>query len=1076
VSPKVNKSIRGSGGGGGGGSARYATVDVDTLASRSYLKIVDLIGEGEIQGLVDGGKSIYLDGTQLIADDGTANFRGVTVETRYGTQSQTYIPNFGGVESETIVGVEVKYDNPIIRELVNPNITRGRVRISIPQLTSQDQATGDVHGYGVRVNIQVQPNGGSYTTVASRTVNGKASSKYEFSIDFPLSGDAPWNVKVIRDSVDSPSLAIQNTTIFESFTEIIDAKLRYPNSALVAMKIDSQQFQNVPTRSYDMKLLKIKIPDNYNPTTRVYTGTWGGTFTVAWTDNPAWCLYALITDDRFGLGKFIDDSLVDKWTLYTIAQYCDELVPDGFGGYEPRFTCNTVITERVEAFVLLQNIATVFRGMIYWSAGSVTATQDAPTDASYLFTPANVIDGLFTYQGAARKIMHSVALVSWNDPEDDYKLKVEYVEDQDAIALIGVQETDVLAFGCTSRGQAHRLGKWLLFTEQNESEVLNFKVGLDGAALLPGMIIKVADPVRAGVRMGGRIGTGATTTVIPVDYTPTGSLAGYTLSVMLSDGTLEERNIVNYSGQNITVLTAYTSAPQAQSVWVMKSSTVEPQTFRVIGIAEEDDGTYSINAIKYVPGKYAAVEYGLDLETRSYTTLTDPPAVPTNLAINESLYRSPAGIRTKIIFSWDRVDRAGSYFSRYRLENGNFIDLPETSINEIEVLEAIPGNYTFEVYAKNTFGKRSNAASITKNILGLKRPPGAVQNFTMIPGEGIAILNWDAATDLDVIVGGSVRIRHTPDTSSQEWANARDIIPAIAGTATTANPPLLSGTYMAKFVDSSGIESDTTALIVTSIPDIIALNVVATVTESPTFSGTKYYMDIIDSKLALSGGTLIDDVPDIDLLGNIDFPGPVASYGTYDFATTVDLGGVWPFRMRSTMDVEAFDVGNLVDQRLEVDDWEDVDGTAISDVNATLYVRTTEDDPSGSPTWSDWKFMSAASYVARGIQWQVRATSETDTHSLFIHTLEVVVDMADRTAHAGPIASGTGTTYRVDYVDYFYATPAVGITGMNMSTGDYYTITNSDYRGFDIVFKNAAGTTVSRDFSWIAKGYGRKVG
>jgi len=610
---KLIKKIQGSGGGGGGGGTpRTPVEDPDSLRSKAFFRIVDLVAEGEIEGLVDGKKSIFFDETQWESDSGTDNFNDITYETRVGTQNQTYLQEFADVEAEYIVGIELKHigsagiDGAIVRQITNPSVDSARVRVSVPALNQTNVNTGDIKGSSVIFAVDVQPDGGSYTRVKSRTIQGKTSSKYEVTIAVPLEGDAPWNIRIVRLTEDSASNYLQNKTVFESYTEIINSKLRYPNSALMAVRADAQNFQSIPSRYYDIKGLKIQVPTNYDPETREYDGEWDGEFQTLWSDNPAWVFYDMLTSERYGLGNFIQDDQIDKWTLYTIAQYCDELVPDGFGNTEPRFTCNLVLSERAEAYTVLQNLASIFRSMIYWASGSVTLSQDAPQDAAQLYTPANVLDGAFTYQGSSAKVRNTVALVSWNDPEDFYRLKVEYVEDQEGIVKYGVQEKEVVAFGCTSRGQANRLGKWLLYTEQYESEVVTFKTGLDGLVSRPGEVIKVADPTRAGIRFGGRVSS-ATLSTIEIDAMPVGAHSGGTISVILPTG-VEERTIIFQSGNTFTVQPNFSAVPQVQTVWILRSEVVEPQHFRVISIKEEDNNVYSITALKHDPDKFDAIE------------------------------------------------------------------------------------------------------------------------------------------------------------------------------------------------------------------------------------------------------------------------------------------------------------------------------------------------------------------------------------------------------------------------------------------------------------------------------------
>ncbi|HXF66197.1 MAG TPA: phage tail protein, partial [Burkholderiales bacterium] len=378
----MSAMIRGAGGGGGGkgggGGGRTPQEAPDSLRSRAWARVIDVVSEGEIEGLVDGLKSIYLDDTPVINTDGSENFSGVTIATRTGTQAQDYVPGFAAAESEIAVATEVKAATPVVRSVSNTNLSAVRVTVSVPQLTYQDPSTGDISGTSVELAIDLQNAGGGWQEVRRDTISGKTTSRYQRSYRIELPAPGPWDIRVRRITPDSTQSNLQNKTFWDSYTEIIDAKLRYPNTALVALQVDSAQFNRIPRRGYDIRGLRVRVPVNYDPDTRSYSGIWDGTWKIAWTDNPAWCFYDLLTNERYGLGAYIDEVQVDKWALYEIARYCDELVPDGFGGTEPRFTCNLYLQTRQEAFTVLQQMAAIFRGMVWWSQGALTAVADKP--------------------------------------------------------------------------------------------------------------------------------------------------------------------------------------------------------------------------------------------------------------------------------------------------------------------------------------------------------------------------------------------------------------------------------------------------------------------------------------------------------------------------------------------------------------------------------------------------------------------------------------------------------------------------------------------------------------------------
>jgi predicted phage tail protein len=745
----------GGGKGGGGASARVAQEAPDSLRSKAYARVVDLISEGEIEGLVDGLQSVYLDDTPIQNADGTTNFSGVTLETRDGTQQQSYVPGFSSVENEVPVGVEIKASQPVVRSITDPDVDAVRIKVSVGQLTNQDTTNGDLNGSAVSFSIDRQVSGGGFVEVINDTISGKTTTKYQRSYYVPLTGNGPWEIRVRRITADSTSSAIQNKTYLDSYTEVVESKLRYPNSALVALRVDASQFSAIPRRSYDMKLLRVRVPVNYDPGTRTYSGVWNGNFKIAWTDNPAWCFYDLVTSTRYGLGGYIPESQVDKWALYRVAQYCDQLVPNGLGGFEPRFTCNLYLQTREQAYKVVQDMASIFRGMVYWSGGAITVTQDAPSDAVYQFAPGNVVDGEFAYQGSSAKARHTVALVTWNDPDDFYRQKVEYVEDAAGIARYGIVQSDVVALGCTARGQAHRVGKWLLFSEQSESEIVTFRTGLEGAVVRPGDVIKVADPVRGGMRLGGRT-TAATASTVTLDQELPADLP-WRLSVVLPNGTVEERLVGPVSGRTLTVTIPFSSVPQVDAIWMLASSIIEPQLFRVVSVAERDPGVHEVTALAHNPSKYAAIEEGLALQPRSITVLSDIPPPPTGLAMQESLYRVKDQAQVLVQVSWTEVQTAIAYRLSYRVAGGNFVSLPLTSANYAEIRDAQEGQYEFSLRAIGITRKESIPATLSGVVLGKTLPPSDVTGFTVQRRVSDLMIAWDELQDAD-LSGYEVRV------------------------------------------------------------------------------------------------------------------------------------------------------------------------------------------------------------------------------------------------------------------------------------------------------------------------------
>lgn len=681
-------------------------------------------------------------------------------------------------------------------------------------------------------------------------IQGKSTSVYTKShmVDLTQPGldTGPWQIRITRLTADSTSDYLQNKTFLDSYTEIVDYKLSYPMTALVGLAIDSTEFSSVPQRGYDMKLLKVKVPSNYDPISRVYTGIWDGTFKAEkeWTDNPAWCFYDLVTNDRYGLGKYVSESLVDKSTLYTIAQYCDELVSSGQGFVEPRFTCNIYIQTREEAYKVLQDFVSIFRGMMLWAGNTILTMQDSPSPVVAQFTNADVIDGLFNYEGSSTKARHTVALVTWNDPNNGYKQTIEYVEDSEAIALYGIKETEVVAIGCTSRGQAARVGKWLLYVERYETETVTFKTGLEGTQIMPGDIIKTSDQFRVGARYGGRI-TGSTSSTVSLDSPltiPSGE--SFTITNVLKDGTLVDSTITNGAGtySTVNISPSFTEQPLDYSLWVVTSNSVSPEEWRVVGISEEEKAIYTVTALKYNSSKYNYIEQGWKLEQKQSSLITLTQDHVTNITTEDSLYLlNDNTLATKLEVSWDAPKRAVKYVIKYTLGEGNPVSV-EVQVPSYEILNVPPGSYTITVTAYNSLGIASKPVTINGTTLGVTVTPDSVSNFTIIVNGLTSFLSWDAATAPNV---AHYELRFSPDTVGATWEDSTLLVQKVNRDTTTATVPTLVGTYFIKTVSISGTYAPTATSLVqlttpTTDPDNPesgGYNLVATFSEDPTFPG-----------------------------------------------------------------------------------------------------------------------------------------------------------------------------------------------------------------------------------------------
>ncbi|MCW5623918.1 MAG: hypothetical protein KIT73_04265, partial [Burkholderiales bacterium] len=702
--------IRGAGGGGKGGDAPRAPSEApDSLRSRAYARVLDAVSEGEIGGLVDGLKSIYLDDVPLQNPDGSFNFQGVQVWTRPGTPSQSYIPGIPASEAESVVGVQVKASAPVVRTISNASVTAVRVTVAVPALTWMDTNTGDLHGNTVHLAVDLQTAGGGYAQVLQDTISGKCSSRYQRAYRIALSGAGPWDIRVRRLSADSTKSNESNETWWDTFTEIIDAKLRYANTAVIGMQVDATHFRSIPRRGYDLYLLKVRVPVNYDPIARTYTGAWDGTFKIAWTDNPAWCFYDMATTHRYGLGRYVDPSLQDKWTLYSIGQYCDELVADGYGGFEPRFRCNLYLQRPEEALKLLGHMASIFRGMIYWGTNTVTAVADWPADAMYLFTPANVIDGAFEYAGSDGALRHTVALVTWNDPTDAYRQAVEYVEDPVGILQYGMVPTEIVAVGCTSRGQARRVGLWLLYTERAETETIRFSTGLEGGQIYPGAVFKTADPLRAGKRLGGRVSS-ATTTVVTLDRAVEIEAGKtYELSLVMASGAVESRTVSTGTGTTttLTVASAFSAAPESQTIWVLAVNDNVPEQWRAIAVSQVAGEAirFEVAGLVHNPDKFALVEGDIAFDSDLPSHLPSQAKLPaaTDMVFRELTVLHVDRIRRHLEVSWTASAAELGRVDRYRVEIRDSVkwtwSIVETFGTTHRIEDVAPADYEVRVTA-----------------------------------------------------------------------------------------------------------------------------------------------------------------------------------------------------------------------------------------------------------------------------------------------------------------------------------------------------------------------------------------
>ncbi|CAM6609215.1 Fibronectin type-III domain-containing protein [Enterobacter intestinihominis] len=686
---------------GGSSSSRTPTEQPDDLQSVAKAKILVALGEGEFAGQLTA-KDIYLDGTALENADGSQNFSGVTWEFRAGTQAQKYIQGIPGTENEINVGTEVSSATAWTRTFTNTQLSAVRLRLKWPSLFKQED-DGDLVGYSVNYAIDLQTDGGTWQTVLNTSVTGKTTSGYERShrIDLPKAGST-WTIRLRKITADANSAKIGDTMTLQSYTEVIDAKLRYPNTALLYIEFDSSQFNgSIPQIACEPRGRVIRVPDTYDPETRTYSGTWLGTFKWAWTDNPAWIFYDLVVSDRFGLGDRLTTANIDKWTLYQVAQYCDQMVPDGKGGSgtEPRYTCNVYIQERNDAYTVLRDFAAIFRGMTYWGDDQIVALADMPRDVDFTYTHANVIDGRFTYSSSTTKNRYTNALVSWSDPDNAYSDAMEPVFEQALVSRYGFNQLEITAIGCTRQSEANRKGRWGILTN-NKDRVVTFNVGEDGNIPQPGYVIAVADRNLSGRDLGGRV-SAVNGRVLTLDRAPDAS-SDDRMIVNLPSGVSQSRTIQSIRGNKVTVTTAYSETPVAEAVWGIESDELYAQQYRVITVTDNNDGTFTIVGANHDPDKFDRIDTGAIIDQRPVSVI--PPgnqSPPANIVISSfSVVQQNISVETMRV-SWDQAQNAIAYEAQWRRNDGNWVNVPRSSTTSFDVPGIYAGRYLVRVRAIN---------------------------------------------------------------------------------------------------------------------------------------------------------------------------------------------------------------------------------------------------------------------------------------------------------------------------------------------------------------------------------------
>jgi len=1124
------------------------TREPDTLHSRQFATFLDLVSEGEIEGFATASKEgrtkgttaynnaalkdVFLNNTPVLrasADSASPqttdyNFQDVKFTPRFGTGSQTKISGIESSVSTTSVGVEVTASTPVTRQITNTNVDAVKVSITFPQLQKATDA-GDLLGSEVQLKVAVQYNSGGYTDIITDTIKGRSGDAYQKDYRVNITGSFPVDIRVIRVTADSTSTNLRDSFQWTSYGEIIDDASTYLNSAYSSIRLDSMQFSSIPARRFRIRGIKVRIPgagasssgtpsiDNETgrivyPTGYIFNGVMGA---AVWTTCPAMILLDLLTNTRYGFGDHITDSNLDLFSFVAASKFANTLVDDGFGGQEPRFSCNVNIQSPQEAFDLINSLAGVMRCMPIWSAGSITITQDKIADPSYLFSLSNVGEGGFSYSGSSLKTRHSVISVAYFNM-DSQEIDYEVVEDTTAISKIGTVVKQISAFACTSRGQARRLGKAVLFAEQNESEIVAFSTSIDsGAVVRPGAIIEIQDPVRAGARRGGRLSAVTSTTVVTVDDTEATDLAvdasgnpvgDATLAVILPDGTFESRTISSVSNGTITVSSAFSQTPNVNANYLISNVTIQSQLFRVITIEEQDGINYAITALSYVEGKYAYIEDGEAIPARNTSNLTELKDPPLGLAASEQIFPINNQAVSKIVISWQPIVGVTQYQVNYRFGNDNFIS-EKVSRPDFEIMNSRKGTYDIQVFSYNVLDQLSaSSSSIQFEALGKTALPEDVTGLLVEPvSDQFLRLRFNKATDIDVTHGGNVVVRHSNLTNGNgTFTNSVDIIPALPGNVSETLVPAVDGEYILKFRDDGGRLSSGEASVVVTNPDPFPKLVAFTDredTDSPPFGGTKvdcFYSDDVNG-LVLGSLETLDSVTDFDAIADFDFLGAVdITGGSYDFANILDLGSTHPLRLTRHFVTQGFYPNDLIDKRTaNIDTWTDFDSATAFDVNAKLLVATTTAAPSNGSSYQDSDFsgktfntFANGTHIGRGFKFRCEMDSDDPAQSIEIDQLGYTAELDRRTEQKSNVASGTSASGLAVTFDHAFFTgasgtavsagsqlPSIGITANDLGGTDKFEITNISATGFTIKFTNAGNAVQDKTFSYTAVGFGR---
>lgn len=1034
-----------------------------TLKNETDYSTLVALSEGEIEGLALASiqQSIFLDDTPLQDSEGADNFGEVYVTSTTGTASQELsLPSVNATLTETAVGVELE-DGTAVTRSFSGDYFRVWVKIQINQLVDLDSDDGNIKEEPLDIEFEIDTDSKGYITVAKLDIDAKTQKPFATTvpIDLPESSSQTWNLRVTATYVSGTAAEDAEITVnvaWASYTTLEKLTDNLPNTAVLGLELDADFLGNAPVVSAEIKGIKVQVPHNYDPETRVYTGTFNGTLsgTRQYTNNPVWCLYDVLTTSRYGIG--LDASDIDLYSFYAASVYCDENVNDGQGGLEPRYTFNASIVERTDAQELVRAIASSFNAFPVWSGGKLGLVQDKPADPVWAFSAANVVvdvgsDGVesppFDYSQVDESARYSAANIAYIDPDNNWEQEVEEIEDSTLVSANGYKPVETAAFGCTSRGQARRIGRWEIYTSSYNDEFVSFQAARDFLPIEVGDVIEIFDKYEQGTRQAGRVVSAASTTVVTLDAEPNLGAGTDELTIFFADGTQETKDISSTSGAEVTVSSAFSQTPARGDLYAVRRTDVDPTLWRVVSITEEDDEVFGVQAAKYLDAKWAYVEDGSLLPERNTSLSRSVPDAPENLTLTtwDALDGSGSNLIVRGILEWSQpttLTQNVSYEVRYKRDGANEWVSQKVKSTSLDLILQYD-TYRFEVRTASPVGFTSSWAMLEQSVTPAENPPSDVQNFSLDSRTtNVASLSWASATDVDVRLGGVMRIRFSP--SGAGWGTALKL-GDFPGTSTSGTVALLEGTYYAKWIDPFGIGSETAAEVVTADIGFFDRNVVATITEDPSFSGSKTNCEVDGS-----GYLTITD------------PASQAIYTFNNSLTVTDLQDA-----QLIADYRLFPTGELFDSASgNFDDRDGLfDGVADGVVDIRMQVRTSDDGIS----FGDWEDFTVA--TKNLLEAEFRLVLESDgTGNVQVQDLAVVADVADRRESGTVTTSASATTSVTFSKPYVQAPDGIVYSIQSGTTEDEVTISNITTDGFDIdVYQSSS--RIARSIKWETESY-----